>query len=92
MRFDEDIEIDPSFREERERVAADAERDRRIRQEVVRVLSGEAEEDLAEDERLRLEQKERETEEREAEERRRNSWWNKCAPGSSGCIVFLKLG
>lgn len=72
MRFDEDIEIDPSFREERERVAADAERDRRIRQEVVRVLSGEAEEDLAEDERLRLEQKER-----EAEERRRNSWWNK---------------
>ena len=77
MRFDEDIEIDPSFREERERVAAEAERDRRIRQEVVRVLSGEAEEDLAEDERLRLEQKEREAEEREAEERRRNSWWNK---------------
>ncbi len=77
MRFDEDIEIDPSFREERERAAADAERDRRIRQEVVRVLSGEAEEDLAEDERLRLEQKEREAEEREAEERRRNSWWNK---------------
>ena len=82
MRFDEDIEIDPSFREERERLAADVERDRRIRQEVVRVLSGEAEEDLAEDERLRLEQKEREAEEREAEEReaeerRRNSWWNK---------------
>ena len=63
MRFDEDIEIDPSFREERERVAAEAERDRRIRQ--------------AEDERLRLEHREREAEEREAEERRRNSWWNK---------------
>ena len=56
MRYDEDIEIDPSFREERERAAAEAERYRRIRNEVVRVLSGKAEEDLAEDERLRLEQ------------------------------------
>lgn len=77
MRYDEDIEIDPSFREERERAAAEAERDRRIRQEVVRVLSGKAEEDLAEDERLRAEQEAAEEEEREREERRRNSWWNK---------------
>lgn len=77
MRYDEDIEIDPSFREERERVAADAERDRRIRQEVVRVLSGAAEEDLAEDERLRAEQEAAEEEERKREERRRNSWLNK---------------
>lgn len=77
MRYDEDIEIDPSFREERERAAAEAERDRRIRNEVVRVLSGKAEEDLAEDERLRLEQEEAEQEAREREERRQNSWWNK---------------
>ncbi len=76
MRYDEDIEIDPSFREERERAAEDAERNRRIRQEVVRVLSGAAEDDLAEDERLRQEQEAAEAEEREAEERRQNSWWN----------------
>lgn len=76
MRYDEDIEIDPTFREERERAAEAAERDRRIRQEVVRVLSGAAEQDLAEDERLRLEQEAAEAEEREAEERRQNSWWN----------------
>ena len=71
MRYDEDIEIDPTYREERERAAEDAERNRRIRQEVVRVLSGAAEQDLAEDERLRQEQ-----EAAEAEERRQNSWWN----------------
>lgn len=76
MRYDEDFEIDPSFREERERAAEDAERNRRIRQEVVRVLSGAAEDDLAEDERLRQEQEAAEAEEREAEERRQNSWWN----------------
>ncbi len=77
MRYDEDIEIDPSFREERERAAAKAERERMIREQVVRVMSGAAEEDLAEDERLRLEQEAAEQEEREREERRQNSWWNK---------------
>ena len=56
MRYDEDFEIDPSFREERERAAAKAERERMIREQVVRVMSGAAAEDLAEDERLRLEQ------------------------------------
>ena len=56
MRYDEDIEIDPSFREERERAEAKAERERMIREQVVRVMSGAAAEDLAEDERLRLEQ------------------------------------
>ena len=77
MRYDEDIEIDPSFREERERAAAKAERERMIREQVVRVMSGAAAEDLAEDERLRLEQEAAEQEEREREERRQNSWWNK---------------
>ena len=68
MRYDEDIEIDPSFREERERAAAKAERERMIREQVVRVMSGAAAEDLAEDERLRLEQEAAEQEEREREE------------------------
>ena len=77
MRYDEDIEIDPSFREERERAAAKAERERMIREQVVRVMSGAAAEDLVEDERLRLEQEAAEQEEREREERRQNSWWNK---------------
>lgn len=77
MRYDEDIEIDPSFREERERAEAKAERERMIREQVVRVMSGAAAEDLAEDERLRLEQEAAEQQEREREERRQNSWWNK---------------
>lgn len=77
MRYDEDIEIDPTEREERERAAAAAERDRLIRTQVVRVMTGQADEDLAEDERLRAEQEAAEQEAREAEERRKNSPLNK---------------
>ncbi len=77
MRYDEDIEIDPTEREERERAAAAAERDRLIRTQVVRVMTGQADEDLAEDERLRAEQEAAEEEAREAEERRKNSPLNK---------------
>ncbi len=56
---------------------AEAEFNRRVRREVIRMHSGQADEDLAEDERLRAEQEEAEEEQRAREERRRNSWWNK---------------
>lgn len=66
----EDTEIDPSQREEQERAEAEREFARRVRREVRRINSGEADEQMAEEER---EDKQRETEaeaERERQQRR----------------------
>lgn len=76
MRYD-DVEIDPTEREERERAQAEAEFNRRVRREVLRMRSGEADEDMVEDERLREEQEAAEEEAREREERRKNSLLNR---------------
>lgn len=80
MRYDDDIEIDPSFREvreAREREEAEAERIRRISREVLREQQFKTEEELAEEELAEQERLQAEQEEREREERRQNSWWRK---------------
>lgn len=72
MSEDSTFDYEPSA-EEREAAEQDAELARRIRAEVVRVTSGEAEEDLAEDERIRHEEQEQERTQ-EAESARQSVW------------------
>lgn len=79
MRYDEDIDIEPSFREQSEEDLD--ERNRRIQREVVRVPITHNEDDLIEgdfdDEDLRDGQEEAVRDEHADEERRRNSLMNR---------------
>lgn len=81
MSYD-DVEFDPVTDEERRAAEAEAELARRIRREVLRVQSGEAEEDLRADREREEAEREEERRAERLEYKRRTSLWRQLVSGN----------